>query len=257
MNRIDATFSSMREAERKVLVGFLTAGDPDMETSEANIRAALDNGVDVLELGVPFSDPTADGPTIQEAGLRSLAAGTHLTDVIDLTRRLRADYPDTPIVLFGYANPFYNYGYEKLCDDVAEAGADGLLVVDMPFEEAGQLIPLLESRDLRFVPLIAPTTPAQRKAEITKHSSGFIYYIMVTGITGTRDTLAEDIEENIAELRACTDLPIAVGFGISSGEQAASAGHSADGVVVGSALVKAGLNDTLTDLVKDIRQALG
>jgi tryptophan synthase alpha chain len=258
MNRIDALFESYRAEGKKAFVGFLTAGDPDMTQSEKAVRAALDNGVDVLELGVPFSDPTADGPTIQEAGQRALKAGTHLRDVLDLTRRIRADYPDTPIILFGYANPFFNYGYEKLCSDAAKAGADGFLVVDLPYEEADELRVHLKANDLHFVPLIAPTTPAARKKQISDHSSGFIYYIMVTGVTGTRDTVAENIDQHIAELREASSLPIAVGFGISNGEQAALAAQNADGVVVGSALVKAALagTDTLTALVKEIKAAI-
>lgn len=258
MNRIDTCFKKLRDDNRKALVGFLTAGDPDMKKSEHAVRTALDKGVDVLELGIPFSDPTADGPTIQEAGQRALKSGTHLKDVLALTKRIRADYPDTPIILFGYANPFFNYGYEKICKDAADAGADGFLVVDLPYEEADELRVHMKANNLHFVPLIAPTTPAERKKEISDHSSGFIYYIMVTGVTGTRDSIAENIDQHISELRAVSDLPIAVGFGVSNGKQAAEAAKNADGVVVGSALVKAALDgpDTLGALVEEIKAAI-
>lgn len=255
MNRLDATFAELRRTGRKGLVGYLTVGDPDLETSERVIREAVANGVDVLELGVPFSDPTADGPTIQAAARRALAAGTTLRGVLDLVRRLRRDVA-TPIVLFGYANPFYVYGFDRVCRDAAAAGADGFLVVDLPFEESGELRDCATAEGLCVVPLIAPTTGAARAAMILKDAHGFVYYIMVTGVTGTRDAVALDVAEHVGALRAVTTLPIAVGFGVSTGAQARAAAQSADAVVVGSALVKAAHEGRLPALVRELRAGL-
>ena len=251
MNRIDQTFQELKKAGRKGFVGYLTAGDPDMAGSEANIRVALQSGLDVLEIGVPFSDPTADGPVIQAAGQRALAAGTTVRGILDMVRRLRRDFRQ-PIVLFGYANPFFSYGYEKLCADAAAAGVDGLLVVDLPFEEWGELKPHAEKSGLHLIPLIAPTTPMERAAAITGQSGGFVYYIMVKGVTGARDKVAEDAAEHVAALRHCTKLPIAAGFGVSNGRQAADAAAKADAVVVGSALVQAAHEGRLKALVTEI-----
>lgn len=252
MNRIDARFEELKAAGRKGLVAYLTAGDPDLKTSEENVRIALDGGVDVLELGVPFSDPTADGPTIQAAAQRALAAGTTLAGVLAMVKNLRKDY-DTPIVLFGYANPFFRYGYERLCRDASEAGVDGFLVVDIPYEISGELRQQTDSHDLRLIPLIAPTTSPERAAGILEEARGFVYYIMVKGVTGARQELVEDLGGRIAQLRGVTDLPIAAGFGVSRGSQAAEVAAAADAVVVGSALVRAASEGGLKDLVDDLR----
>ncbi len=254
MNRIEETFEKLKRAGRKGFVGFLTAGDPDLKQSEQDIRMALDAGVDVLELGVPFSDPTADGPTIQAASQRALASGCTLDDVLGLVRRIRADYA-TPIILFGYANLFFHYGYEKICRAAIEAGADGMLIVDLPYEESGEIKRYMDDR-LNFISLVAPTTPPERLKKIMTDASGFVYYIMVTGVTGTRSSVVVDLDEHIQTLRAATDLPIAVGFGVSNGKQAAEVAQYADAVVVGSALIKAARNGVLGELVADIRTGL-
>jgi tryptophan synthase alpha chain len=256
MNRITARFEQLKKAGRKGLVGYLTAGDPNVETSEKNIRVALDNGVDVLELGVPFSDPTADGPTIQAAAYRALKAGMTLGKALDMVARLREDY-DTPIVLFGYANPFFRYGYEKISIDAARASVDGMLVVDMPFGSGDDLHRHLAHQGIHAIPLIAPTTPPERAREILRHAQGFVYYIMVRGVTGARTNLASDVGERVRVLRTCTRLPIAVGFGVSNGEQARESARDADAVVVGSALVRAAEDGNLAQLVTEIRAALG
>lgn len=256
MNRITTKFEELKAAGRKGLVGYLTAGDPDPETSEKNIRVALDNGLDVLELGIPFSDPTADGPTIQAAAHRALKAGMTLNKALDTVARLREDY-DTPIVLFGYANPFFNYGYERMSIDAARAGVDGMLVVDMPFGCGDDFHQHLAREGIQAIPLIAPTTPPERIREILKHATGFVYYIMVRGVTGARTAVATDIGEHVSVLRNCTRLPIAVGFGISNGKQASEAADAADAVVVGSALVRAAEEGTLAELVRELRAALG
>ncbi|MBN1557235.1 MAG: tryptophan synthase subunit alpha [Lentisphaerae bacterium] len=255
MNRIDETFAALRRAGRKGLVGYLTAGDPDPETSERNIRAALEHGVDVLELGVPYSDPTADGPTIQAASQRALAAGMTTAKSLELVKRLRRDF-QTPIVLFGYANPFFRYGYARLCAEAAAAGVDGLLAVDLAFEEADELREHMAGHDLALIPLIAPTTPRERAAAILARAQGFVYYIMVTGVTGARAALAADMAAHVAALRGLTPLPVAVGFGISNGAQARRAAEAADAVVVGSALIQAAGAGRLPELVRALRDAL-
>jgi tryptophan synthase alpha chain len=255
MNRIDSTFATLKAEGRKGLVGFLTVGDPDLEQSERDIRTALDAGVDVLELGVPFSDPTADGPTIQAASQRALKAGVTLRDVLDLVGRIREDY-DTPIVLFGYANLFFRYGYELICADAASVGVDGMLVVDLPYEESDEMKQFMDKEDLHFITLVAPTTPEPRLKKILTDAKGFVYYIMVTGVTGARSALVEGLQERVAALRNATTLPIAVGFGVSSGEQAKAASEQADAVVVGSALIAAAREGTLEALVRDIRSGL-
>jgi len=256
MNRIEQEFAELKKTGRKGLVGYLTAGDPDLEQSNLDIRAAVENGLDLLELGVPFSDPTADGPTIQEASQRALAAGMDLEKVLGMVAALRKE-SDIPVVLFGYANPLFRYGYERICADAAEAGVDGLLIVDLPHEEIPELKSFADAQDLCLIPLVAPTTPKERAAKILKDARGFVYYIMVTGVTGARDSVAPDIVPHVDALRSCTNLPIAVGFGVSRGEQAASAGDCADAVVVGSALVRAAREGNLPELVRELHDALG
>jgi tryptophan synthase alpha chain len=256
MNRIVNTFQELQAAGRKGLVGYLTAGDPDEATSERHVLDAVAAGVDVIELGVPFSDPTADGPVIQAAARRALAAGITVSKVLALVARLRKR-TQVPIVLFGYANPFLKYGYAKLCADAAAAGADGLLVVDLPFEESDELREHMKTHGLLLIPLIAPTTPVARAAELLRDAGGFVYYIMVRGVTGARAAVALDLDENLRGLRSVTRLPIAVGFGVSSGPQARQAADKADAVVIGSALVKAAGEGRLVALVKELRGALG
>jgi tryptophan synthase alpha chain len=255
VNRIENAFAALKKSGRKGLVGYLTAGDPDLDASERRLREALANGVDVLELGVPFSDPTADGPVIQAASRRALLAGMTVRLSLELVRRLRRDF-ETPVVLFGYANPFYRYGYEQLCRDAAAAGADGFLVVDMPHEVCGEMRRHTDAADLVLVPLIAPTTPLERAARILKGARGFVYYVMVKGVTGARQEVAADLGRQVAALRGVTDLPIAAGFGVSAGHQARAVAAEADAVVVGSALVQAAHEDRLTPLLNDLRRGL-
>ena len=256
MNRITKKFEELKKAGRKGLIGYLTAGDPNPAESEKNIRVAIESGLDILELGVPFSDPTADGPTIQQATYRALAAGMNVRKALQMVASLRRDF-DLPIILFGYTNPFFRYGYEKICADAAKAGVDGMLVVDLPFEEQDELASHMERNGLFLIPLIAPTTPKARAAMILEKAQGFMYYIMVTGVTGVRDELAADVARHEGELRECTDLPIAVGFGVSNGEQARGAAKSADAVVAGSALIQAACEGKLEILVRELSNALG
>jgi tryptophan synthase alpha chain len=254
-NRITQRFKELRRAEKKALIGYLTAGDPDLMTSERNIRCALDNGLDILELGVPFSDPIADGPVIQAASQRALASGATLERVLALVENMRKDY-DHPILLFGYANPFLAYGYEKLCRDASGAGVDGMLIVDLAFEEAGEMREIMRQHGLVMISLLAPTTPVERTQSILRDAEGFVYYIMVRGVTGARDRIAPDLESHIAMIKIVTDLPIAAGFGISSGDQARQVAHLVDGVVVGSALIEAAGMKRLGALVKELRAAI-
>jgi tryptophan synthase alpha chain len=255
VNRIAGKFEELRVAGRKGLVGYLTAGDPDVRTSERNIRLAVKNGVDLLELGIPFSDPTADGPVIQAAAHRALESGMTLDKALAMVARLRRDL-DTPIVLFGYANPLFRYGYRRVCQAAAKAGADGFLVVDLPFEESGELRGEMDRCGLAFIPLIAPTTPKERMALILREARGFVYYIMFRGVTGARREVASDIGAHVRQVRRYTDLPVAVGFGIGSGKQAKEAAQAADAVVVGSALVQAATQGKLIGLVRELRQGL-
>ncbi|MBI2442083.1 MAG: tryptophan synthase subunit alpha [Lentisphaerae bacterium] len=255
MNRITQTFQTLRDQGRKALIGYLTAGDPDLKTSERNMRVALANGLDILELGVPFSDPTADGPAIQAAGQRALAAGVNLHLILALAARLRRT-SKAPIILFSYANPLFRYGYAKLCRDAANAGIDGFLVVDLPYEEAAELRGLMKHHKLIFIQLIAPTTAPERSRRLLAAADGFVYYILVKGVTGVRKELAADIKEHMSQLRTCTDLPIAAGFGISDGAQARAAARHADAVVVGSALVEAARAGRLAKKVRELAAAL-
>jgi len=256
MSRIDATFERLKAEGRKGLVGYLTAGDPDLTTSEQDIRTALDAGVDILELGVPFSDPTADGPVIQAAAQRALASGVTLRGVLEMVARLRANYPDQPMVLFGYANPFFRYGYDAVCADAAGVGVDGILTVDLPFEESDELRQYTARHGLDFIPLIAPVTPPERMTRILAGASGFVYYIMVKGVTGARESLASDLAARMEALRTVTALPVAAGFGVGSGEQARAIAAHADAVVVGSALVKAAREGRLAALTGELAAAL-
>ncbi len=255
MRRIKQTFERLKQQNRKALVGFLMAGDPDIEVSEQHCREALQNGVDVLELGVPFSDPTADGPVIQAAGRRGLAAGTSIDGVLKMAGRLRKDY-ENPIVVFGYANPFFCYGYARLAQVAAEAGVDAFLVVDLPHEESDEFKLHLDKHHLDFISLVAPTTPSSRLGVILKNAQGFVYYIMVKGVTGARAEIPPDVAGHLSRLRQNTALPIVAGFGVSNGVQAQAAAKYADGVVVGSALVQAAGEGRLVPLVKELRQAL-
>lgn len=219
------------------LVAYLTAGDPDLKTTQAIALAAIDAGADVIELGVPFSDPLADGPVIQRASERAVARGTKLGDVLELARELRAARPEAGLVIFSYFNPILRFGLEKFCAAAAAAGVDGVLVTDLIVEEAAEYLACLERHNLAPIFLAAPTSPDARLERIAAVSKGFVYAISRVGITGTQQTLASDAESLVKRLRRYTDLPIAVGFGVSNAEHFAAVGEFADAAVVGSALV--------------------
>ncbi|HWY99433.1 MAG TPA: tryptophan synthase subunit alpha [Edaphobacter sp.] len=219
------------------LVIYLTAGDPDLATTREIALAAIDNGADVIELGVPFSDPLADGPVIQRASERAVAKGTRLTDVLELAKQLRAARPAAGLVLFSYLNPVVRMGMKTFCARAAEAGADGVLLTDMIVEEAGQYLEAMRDHVLAPVFLAAPTSPDARLKAIAGASKGFVYAISRVGITGTQQKVAGDAAELVRRLREFTSLPVAVGFGISNAEHVKAVGEFADAAVVGSALV--------------------
>jgi tryptophan synthase alpha chain len=219
------------------LVAYLTAGDPDLATTREIALAAIDAGADVIELGVPFSDPLADGPVIQRASERALARGTRLSDVLALAGELRAARPQAGLVVFSYFNPVLRFGLERFCAAAKEAGVDGVLITDMIVEEAAEYLEHLHRHQLAPIFLVAPTSPDERLQRITAVSEGFVYAISRTGITGTQQKVASDAEQLVTRLRRFTDLPIAVGFGISNAEHVAAVADYADAAVIGSALV--------------------
>ncbi len=219
------------------IVAYLTAGDPDLATTRDIALASIDNGADVIELGVPFSDPLADGPVIQRASERAVARGTRLSDVLELAKQLRAARPAAGLVLFSYLNPVVRMGMKTFCARAAEAGADGVLLTDMIVEEAGEYLEAMREHNLAPVFLAAPTSPGARLKAIAGVSQGFVYAISRVGITGTQQKVAGDASELVARLRQFTTLPIAVGFGISNAEHVKAVGEFADAAVIGSALV--------------------
>ncbi len=239
MNRLERFFTESRRTGRKALVVYVCAGDPDVATTERLVPALAEAGADIIELGVPFSDPLADGPTIQAASQRALASGTTLSAVLDLVRRLRRGGCEVPLVLFGYMNPILRMGPARFVAEATEAGVDGLLVADLPLEESSALRELALARGLSLVLLAAPTTPPARLRAIGQATRGFLYFVSVTGVTGARSELPPDVPALLAQVRAVTDAPVAVGFGVSTPEQARSLAPHADAVVVGSALVAA------------------
>lgn len=236
--RIEARFAALREAGRAAFVPFIMAADPDYETSLDILKGLPAAGADMIEIGVMYSDPMADGPAIQAAGLRARAGGARVTRTLDMVRAFRDTDPDTPIILMGYYNPIYIYGVERFLADAREAGVDGLIVVDLPPEEDSELcLPALET-GMHFVRLATPTTDDIRLPAVLANSSGFVYYVAVTGITGTKSADTDTIHTAVSRLKRHTDLPVAVGFGIKTPEQAGAIAEVADAAVVGSAIVQ-------------------
>ncbi len=236
-NRIDEKFATLRSGGKKALIAYISAGDPNLAATRALALAFERAGVDILELGVPFSDPLADGVVNQLAAARALAAGTNVHGVLDCVREIRRE-SQLPIVLYTYVNPIYRYGFAEFHRDAEAAGVDGLLILDLPPEEDAQNAELRETSGLRRIRLIAPTTPPARIAELTKDASGFIYYVSREGVTGERAEVSDTMAGRVAEIRATTSLPIAVGFGITTPEHVRQVAACADAVVVGSAIVK-------------------
>jgi len=263
MQRLNKTFADLKQLKRKALITFITAGDPNLDATCDLVDTLVAAGADIVELGVPFSDPLADGPTIQAASTRSLAQGTTLKKIIAIVKEIRRR-TEVPLVLMTYYNPLYHYGLEKLVNDAVAAGVDGLIVPDLPLEESAQLRRLAVEK-LAVIPLAAPTTTDDRLARIVAAGSGFLYYVTVTGITGTRTALPEELSNFLDRVKKIAgSLPLAAGFGISTPEQARTVGAHADAVIVGSALVEiiaqsgnsAAGHQQLGDKIKELRQAL-
>ena len=235
--RIDTRFAELKAQGKKAFVGYVTAGDPDAETSLKIVKGLPGAGVDIIELGMPFSDPMADGPAIQAGGLRALNAGATMIKTLDLVRAFRADDDTTPIVLMGYYNPIYIYGVDTFLADAKAAGVDGLIVVDLPPEEDEELCIPATKAGVNFIRLATPTTDAKRLPAVLANTSGFVYYVSITGITGSASAQVEKVASAVSGITGSTDLPVVVGFGIKSPEQARDMASVADGAVVGSAFV--------------------
>jgi tryptophan synthase alpha chain len=261
--RIERKFRDLKQKKEKALVVYLTAGDPDLQTTRGLILALEETGVDVIEIGVPFSDPTADGPVIQAASQRALRRGVTLSGILDMIESLR-EVSDIPIVLFGYFNPIFSYGNERFAARAKRAGVDGILVVDLPPEESHELRQHTDRAGLDFISLIAPTTSDNRIAKIANNATGFLYYISITGVTGTAQPLMQSIRVDVERIRRISALPLVIGFGISTPAQAARIASYADGVVIGSAFVrlieenggKGDLIQVASSFVRDIKKAL-
>ncbi|TCM80976.1 tryptophan synthase subunit alpha [Rhodovulum steppense] len=238
MTRIDAKFAALKAENRKAFVAYVMAGDPDYATSLELVQGLPGAGVDIIELGMPFTDPMADGPTIQLAGQRALEGGQTLQKTLDMARAFRAGDDTTPIVMMGYYNPIYNRGVERFLADAREAGIDGLIVVDLPPEEDEELCIPAQAAGLNFIRLATPTTDDKRLPKVLQNTSGFVYYVSITGITGAAAAEAADVAPEVARIKARTDLPVIVGFGIRTPETAEAIAAVADGAVVGSAIVK-------------------
>ena len=238
MSRIDARFAQLRSQNRKAFVAYVMAGDPTYETSRDVVLGLPDAGVDIIELGLPFTDPMADGSTIQLAGQRALEGGQTLAKTLDLARELRKTDDETPIVMMGYYNPIFSRGVDRFLDEAAEAGIDGLIVVDLPPEEDDELCLPAQAKGLNFIRLATPTTDDKRLPKVLTNTSGFLYYVSVTGITGTAAAQAGDVGPEVARIKSHTDIPVVVGFGIKTPEAAQAIASVADGAVVGSAIVE-------------------
>lgn len=262
--RIDRRFAALAAEGRAGLITFVTAGDPDLDTSARILAELPAAGADIIELGMPFTDPMADGPVIQAGNQRALAAGTTLPKILDMVRRFREKDGETPIVLMGYYNPIHKYRVPRFLADAKAAGVDGLIVVDLPPEEDGELCEPALAAGLNFIRLATPTTDDRRLPAVLRNTSGFVYYVSVAGITGTKSATAEATRDAVARLKRHTTLPVGVGFGIKTAEQAAAVARHADAAVVGSALVGllggAGTADERADrllgLVRELSRAV-
>ncbi len=237
MDRIQTVFSECRRENRAALVVFIECGAPDLPSSGAFIERAIEAGADIIELGIPFSDPMADGPVIATASRRALEVGTTLAKVLEMLRTLRAKYPRTGFILFGYFNVMLNFGLERLCAALAAAGGDGILAVDLPLEERDELLEPCRKSGLHLIPLISPFTSAERTAEILKGMTGFVYCVSRPGVTGARHDVPPELDRRVTEIHRLSSLPVAVGFGVADGETARKIAAFADGVVSGSAVV--------------------
>lgn len=254
MSRIEATFTELKQRREAALIPFITAGDPDLEMTAKLIFALAESGADLIELGVPFSDPMADGPTIQAASERALAAGTTLNGVLQLVADVRQQ-TQIPLILMGYYNPIFRYGAERFARDAAVAGVDALLLVDLPPEEVAEISAVLQESGIELITLLAPTTPRERMKRLAAAAEGYLYYVSMTGVTGAQKISPENIQVAVKELKGMTSVPVGVGFGITTAADAKAVGAFADGVIVGSALVKIiAENGQSTELLPNVKK---
>lgn len=235
MTRIEQTLSALK---RPALVTFITAGDPDHRQSLEVLKSLPSAGADIIELGMPFTDPMADGPTIDLASQRALAGGANMLKTLEMVRELRTENKDTPLILMGYINPVRAYGIEKFCADANEAGVDGLIIVDLPPEESEELETHTKANDLNLIRLVTPTTDENRLKTLQRNASGFLYYVSITGVTGAKKANLDEIKPHIAAIKEQSNMPVAIGFGIKTPEDAANFGKIGDAVVVGSSIVQ-------------------
>jgi tryptophan synthase alpha chain len=265
VSRLEVCFKSLEASKQKALVPFITAGDPDAAFTLACMHKMVEAGVNIIELGVPFSDPMADGPVIQKASERALAAGMSLKGVLEIVKQFRTDNQTTPIILMGYLNPIEFMGYESFAQQAAQAGVDGVLTVDIPPEESAELVAAFEKNNLAAIYLLAPTSPKQRIKRVAEIASGYIYYVSLKGVTGAGNLQLDEVRAKLTEIRRETSLPLAIGFGVKSPEIAAEVARIGDAVVVGSALIEcitnnpANIDDAQQDifnLLSDMRSAM-
>ncbi|MEM8832953.1 MAG: tryptophan synthase subunit alpha [Pseudomonadota bacterium] len=264
MSRIENKFANLKAQNKKALITFITAGDPDAQKSMDVMKQLPDNGADLIEIGMPFTDPMADGPAIQASSLRALANGMDMKGVLQMVRDFRTENNETPIILMGYFNPVYQYGCTTFVIEAKEAGVDGLIIVDLPPEEDSELRQPAQEAGLDFIKLLTPTTKGVRLKKVLENASGFLYYVSITGVTGTKSADINAVGQHIANIKLETDLPVVVGFGIKTPGDAANMSKIADGVVVGSAIVDNMLeNQDNTDMpaiiseqVQSLKQAI-
>jgi len=263
MSRIAGTFEKLKSADKKALIPFVTAGDPNPQMTTSIMRALVDAGADIIELGVPFSDPMADGPTIQRSSERALVHGVGLSDVFGFVAEFRQSDNETPVVLMGYANPIEAMGYENFASQAQAAGVDGVLVVDYPPEESGELTRQLKERAIDSIFLLAPTTLESRMDTVARVASGYVYYVALKGVTGASHLDMQEVAKKLPQIRAHVKLPIGVGFGIRDGETARAVAEVSDAVVIGSRLVEEieqaqpeSVIADVSELIRDIRQAM-
>ncbi|MGA9253992.1 MAG: tryptophan synthase subunit alpha [Roseobacter sp.] len=254
MTRIDKKFAALAQDGKKAFVAYIMAGDPDFDTSLEVVKGLPAAGVDIIELGVPFTDPMADGPTIQLAGQRALEGGMTLNKTLELARTFREGDQTTPIVMMGYYNPIYSHGVDSFLKEAKDAGIDGLIIVDLPPEEDSELCLPAQAAGLNFIRLATPTTDDKRLPRVVQNTSGFVYYVSITGITGSAEAQAEDVSPEVVRIKAASGLPVIVGFGVNTPEKSRAIAEVADGVVVGSAIVsRIAKGDSVPDVLAFVK----
>jgi tryptophan synthase alpha chain len=255
MSRLNTTFEALKKEGRAALISYIVAGDPNQAIGQEIMNSLPNSGVDIIELGIPFTDPMADGPTIQAADIRALNAGMTLQKTLSMVREFRINNKHTPIVLMGYYNPIYIYGGTKFAADAASAGVDGVLIVDLPPEEDGEIKAVLKASGIDLIRLITPTSTGERLKKLVKDAGGFLYYVSITGVTGTASIDVESVANKIKEIREVSELPIAVGFGIRTTEEAKAVSNIADGVIIGSAFVRIIEKTIENQIVSEVNRA--